>query len=183
VSARRMAMAIDMRTCVGCTACVVACATENDVAEGFARCWVVTEAAGRFPTLSLEIRSERCNHCEGAPCVTACPTGASSYGPGGTVLVDGRKCTGCKACMAACPYGARFVDPRTRTVDKCTFCAHRAESPDGWGTACATACPTDSIHFGDLADPRSDMARLLATRRWRTRLPEAGTRPKIFYLE
>jgi Fe-S-cluster-containing dehydrogenase component len=179
----RVAMAVDTRTCVGCAACVVACATEHDVAEGFTRTWIVTEAAGRFPDVTLEIRSERCHHCEAAPCVGACPTGASYVGPGGTVQVDGAKCTGCKACMAACPYGARFVDPRTRAVDKCTFCAHQASAPEGWSTACAVACPTDSIHFGDLDDPDGELARLLTRRRWRTLLAEAGTRPRLFFLE
>lgn len=182
---RRMGMAIDTRTCVGCTACVVACKTENDVGEGFARDWITTELVGQFPSLEMEIRSERCNHCEDAPCVAACPTGASYYGPGGTIQVDADKCTGCKACIAACPYGARFVDPRTNTVDKCTFCAHRSERPEsqgGWKTACQTVCPTESIHFGDLNDPTSEVSRLLATRASKTLLPEAGTRPRVFYL-
>jgi Fe-S-cluster-containing dehydrogenase component len=179
----RMGMVIDTRTCVGCTACVVACKTENDVAAGFARDWITTELVGRFPDLQMEIRSERCNHCEDAPCVAACPTGASYYGPGGTIQVDPDRCTGCKACIAACPYGARFVDPRTDTVDKCTFCAHRSEDADGWTTACQTACPTESIYFGDLDNPDSEVSRILAARRSRTLLPEAGTRPKVFYLE
>lgn len=178
----RMGMAIDTRTCVGCTACVVACKTENDVAEGFARSWVTSELVGEFPSLQLEIRSERCNHCDDAPCVAACPTGASYYGPGGTVQVDADKCTGCKACIAACPYGARFVDPRTETVDKCTFCAHRAEE-GGWTTACQEVCPTESLVFGDLNDPTSEVSGALATRKSRALLPEAGTRPKVFYLE
>ena len=180
---RRMGMAIDTRTCVGCTACVVACKTENDVAEGFARDWITSELVGRFPSLEMEIRSERCNHCEDAPCVAACPTGASYYGPGGTIQVDADKCTGCKACIAACPYGARFVDPRTDTVDKCTFCVHRSDDPGGWTTACQTACPTESIYFGDLNDPRSEVSRVLATRKSHALLPEAGTRPKVFYLD
>jgi Fe-S-cluster-containing dehydrogenase component len=178
----RMAMAVDTRTCVGCAACVIACATEHDVAPGFTRTWIVTEAAGRFPDVTVEIRSERCHHCEASPCVSACPTGASYLGPGGTVQVDADRCTGCKACMVACPYGARFIDPRTRAVDKCTFCAHNADAPGGWTTACASACPTTSLHFGDLDDAQGELARLLATRRWRTLLPEAGTRPKLFFL-
>jgi Fe-S-cluster-containing dehydrogenase component len=180
---RRMGMAIDTRTCVGCTACVVACKTENDVAEGFARDWITSELVGQFPSLQMEIRSERCNHCEEAACVSACPTGASYYGPGGTIQVDPDKCTGCKACIAACPYGARFVDPRTNTVDKCTFCAHRGQDGGAWTTACQEVCPTESIYFGDLNDPGSEISRVLATRKSHTLLPEAGTKPKVFYLE
>lgn len=179
----RMGMAIDIRTCVGCTACVVACKTENDVAEGFARDWITSELVGQFPALRMEIRSERCNHCESAPCVSACPTGASYIGPGGTIQVDPERCTGCKACIAACPYGARFVDPRTNTVDKCTFCAHRADREGDWTTACQDVCPTRSILFGDLNDPTSEVSRALETRKFHTLLPSAGTRPKVFYLE
>jgi Fe-S-cluster-containing dehydrogenase component len=60
----------------------------------------------------MEIRSERCNHCDNAPCVTCCPTGASHVEAAGkTVQVTADKCIGCKACIASCPYGARFVHP------------------------------------------------------------------------
>lgn len=177
----RYAMAVDTRTCVGCAACVIACKTEHDLPDGYARSWVWTGTSGEYPDLSMAIRSERCNHCDDAPCVAACPTGASHYGPGGTVLVDARKCTGCKACMAACPYGARFVDPRTGTVDKCTFCVHRIERGEPT-TACQAVCPTASIHFGDLDDHDSAIVRLLARREWYPLLPEAGTRPRHFYL-
>lgn len=178
---RRFAMVIDSRTCVGCAACVIACKTENAVADGHSRDWILTETTGTFPHLALTIWSARCNHCEDAPCVSACPTGASYVGEGGLVLVDRDVCTGCKACIAACPYGARFIDPRDGTTDKCTFCAHRVL--DGTPTtACQEVCPTGSIHFGDLADPASDVARLVATRTATTLLPDAGTRPRVFYL-
>src|SRR4030042_763129 len=178
---KRYAMAIDTRTCVGCSACVIACKTENRVADGYRRDWIRTETNGTYPNLRMTIQSERCNHCTDAPCVSACPTGASYYGPGSTVLVDRHKCTGCKACIAACPYDARFVAPAVGAVDKCTFCVHRL----GHGiptTACQEVCPTESISFGDLADPLSDLSRLLARRAHYSLRPEAGTRPRHFYL-
>ena len=73
----RFGMVIDTTRCVGCMDCVVACKTENSVPEGFCRDWITQEVSGRYPTLRLEIRSERCNHCDNPPCVTCCPTGAS----------------------------------------------------------------------------------------------------------
>jgi Fe-S-cluster-containing dehydrogenase component len=178
---RRFAMAIDTRTCVGCAACVIACKTENRVADGVSRDWITTETTGTFPALAMTIRSERCNHCADAPCVSACPTGASYVGPGGIVLIDRDRCTGCKACLAACPYDARFIDPDTGAADKCTFCAHRVLNGVPT-TACQDVCPTASIHFGDLNDPASDVAQLLAARPHAGLRPEAGTRPMVFYL-
>ncbi len=178
---KRYAMAIDTRTCVGCSACVIACKTENAVADGYTRDWITTRTTGTYPALAMTIQSERCNHCEDAPCVSACPTGASYVGPGGTVLVNQDKCSGCKACIAACPYGARFIDPAVGAIDKCTFCVHRTQAGIPT-TACQDVCPTESIHFGDVNDPASDIARVLATREHYTLLPDAGTRPRHYYL-
>ena len=176
----RLAMVIDTRRCVGCTDCVVACKTENGVPEGFCRDWITEEVRGAFPTLTLEIRSERCNHCDEPPCVSCCPTGASHvHDFGGVVLVDHDKCIGCKACIASCPYGARFVHPEGY-VDKCTFCIHRVEQ--GLLPACVSVCPTHCMHFGDLDDPNSEVSQLLASRKNHALMPEAGTKPRIFYL-
>ena len=176
----RFGMAIDTRRCVGCMDCVVACKTENQVPEGFCRNWVVQEVRGAFPELRMEIRSERCNHCDDAPCVSACPTGASHVEPlGRTVQIDKELCVGCKACLAACPYGARSIHP-DGTADKCTFCMHRVETGDE--PACVAVCPSRALHFGDLDDPKSEVARLIASRPHHTLLPEAGTGPRIFYL-
>jgi Fe-S-cluster-containing dehydrogenase component len=177
--ARRYGMAVDTRRCVGCNACVIACKTENALPQGGFRDWVVQEVWGTFPNLSMQIRSERCNQCSEAPCVGACPTGASHVAEGGVVLVNAAKCTGCKACMASCPYGARYVHPAGH-VDKCTFCLHRVAR--GKTTACAEVCPTRSLTFGDLSDPESPVARLLATRRHEVVKPEAGTSPNVFFL-
>lgn len=179
---RRVAMVLDTRRCVGCSACVIACINENRVPEGSFRDWIVTETRGRFPELAMEIRSERCNHCASAPCVTNCPTGASHYSQDGTVQVDPAKCTGCKACIISCPYHARFVHPKGY-IDKCSFCIHRRPA-DGemWNTACAEICPTECITFGDLSDPESAPSRLLASRDAKVNAPEAGTHPAVWYL-
>lgn len=84
----RYGMTVDEKLCVTCNACVIACKNENKVPEGEARCWTAQEERGVFPLLTVETRSERCNHCENAPCVSACPTRASYYAEGGIVLVD-----------------------------------------------------------------------------------------------
>jgi Fe-S-cluster-containing dehydrogenase component len=172
-------MVIDTKRCVGCMDCVVACKTENNVPEGYNRDWITEEVRGKNPTLQMEIRSERCNHCANPPCVYCCPTGASHIHAGGVVLVTHEKCIGCKACIAACPYDARFVHPEGY-IDKCTFCIHRVEQ--GLKPACVSVCPTHCMHFGDLEDPQSEVARLLASRAHHSLLPQTGCRPHVFYL-
>ena len=177
----RFGMVIDTKKCVGCMDCVVACKTENDVPDGHCRDWISQRLQGEMPDLRLTITSERCNHCDLPPCVTCCPTGASHVQDfGKVVLVDHGKCIGCKACLAACPYGARFIHP-DGYADKCTFCMHRVER--GLMPACVDVCPTHCMHFGDLDDPESEVSRLIATRRHFVLKPDAGTRPRIFYLE
>ena len=177
---KRYAMAMDPRQCVGCNACVLACKGENKTPDHGFRDWIVTETRGSFPHLTQEIRSERCNHCSIAPCVSACPTGASHVNEGGTVQVTRRKCTGCKACIAACPYDARYVHP-DGFVDKCTFGLHRVR--EGKDPACVTICPTEALAFGDLSDPQSPVSRLLRRRPHRVLKPEAGLEPNLFILE
>ena len=176
---RRYAMTVDTRRCVGCNACVLACKAENKLPEHGFRDWIVTETRGTFPHLRQEIRSERCNHCDSTPCVAACPTGASHKDEGGTVLVDHDKCTGCKACIAACPYSARYVHP-DGYVDKCTFCLHRVKQ--GKQPACVELCPTSALSFGDLNDPESPVSRLLHERASKVVKPETGLRPNVRFL-
>jgi Fe-S-cluster-containing dehydrogenase component len=172
-------MAIDTRRCVGCNACVLACKAENNLPEGGYRNWITTETVGEFPHLKMEIRSERCNHCSLAPCVSACPTGASQIAEGGVVLVDPDRCTGCKACIAACPYGARYVHPDGH-VDKCTFCLHRVQR--GQMPACVDICPTKALVFGDINDPNSEISQLLRERDYKVNKPELGLKPNVFFL-
>jgi Fe-S-cluster-containing dehydrogenase component len=176
----RFGMVIDTKKCVGCMDCVVACKTENDVSEAFNRDWIVQDVRGKNPDLQMEIRSERCNHCDNPPCVYCCPTGASHvHDLGGVVLVTHDMCIGCKACLAACPYDARFIRP-DGYADKCTFCIHRVEK--GLDPACVSVCPTHCMYFGDFDDPNSQVSKLLASRKNHSLIPEAGTKPQIFYL-
>ena len=176
----RYGMVIDTKKCVGCMDCVVACKTENEVPEGFSRDWIAYETIGKFPKIQMEIRSERCNHCDNPPCVYCCPCNASHISDaGGIVLVHYDKCSGCKACIAACPYNARFIHPEGY-ASKCTFCVHRVEK--GELPACVSVCPTYCMHFGDLDDPNSEVSRLLQERKYHSIIPEAGTKPQIFYL-
>jgi Fe-S-cluster-containing dehydrogenase component len=175
----RRVMVIDTRRCVGCEACVVACKTENRVPEGTYRDWVVQETRGEFPNLALAIRSQRCNHCSNAACVSNCPVGASYYRGDGTVQVDRDLCTGCRACIEACPYEARYLHPEG-FVDKCTLCVHRLDR--GLSTACETVCPTGAIVTGDADDPSSEVARRLKHSGVSVVTPEAGTHPNVYYL-
>ena len=175
----RYAMAIDTKKCVGCSDCVVACQIENNVPEGYCRDWVTETVTGQYPDLSLELRSERCNHCDNAPCVRCCPTGASQISEGGIVIVQHNKCIGCGACIESCPYGARFFHPEGY-VDKCTFCIHRVKQ--GLKPACVAVCPTKCMYFGDIDDPSSEISVLLAKRSHKVLAPEAGTNPHVFYL-
>ncbi len=175
----RYAMAVDTKRCVGCSDCVVACQTENNVPVGYCRDWIVEETIGAYPDLTLEIRSERCNHCEDAPCVRCCPTSASHIAEGGIVLVEPDDCIGCKACIASCPYDARFVHPEGY-VDKCTFCIHRVR--EGKKPACVSVCPTTAMIFGDLDDKNSEISKALRSRKHKTLIPEAGTKPQVYYL-
>lgn len=175
----RYAMAVDTKKCVGCSDCVVACQTENKVPIGFCRDWVVEIVTGVFPEVEVELRSERCNHCDNSPCVRCCPTGASHYADGGIVVVTPNDCIGCGACIQSCPYDARYSHPEGY-VDKCTFCKHRVER--GYEPACVGVCPTNCLYFGDLNNPKSDVSVALKKRKYKVLAPEAGTKPQVYFL-
>ena len=176
----RYAMAIDVDRCLACQACLVACKTENEVPDDRYRLKMREMVAGRFPDLVAEIRMEQCFHCEDPPCVPVCPTGATYQTDEGLVLIDPDRCTGCKACVTACPYNARYVHPGG-WVDKCSFCDHRLEV--GLEPACVETCPTGARAFGDLDDPDSDVNRAIAAAGSSGVLrPSTGTEPRLFYL-
>src|SRR4026209_1046855 len=105
------------------------------------------------------------------------PTAALSRRPDGIVDFDGARCIGCKSCMQACPYDALYIDPETKTAAKCHYCAHRVEA--GLEPACVVVCPVQAIVPGDLDDPHSPIARLVASQQTEVRKPEEGGRPEL----
>jgi Fe-S-cluster-containing dehydrogenase component/formate-dependent nitrite reductase membrane component NrfD len=175
----RYGFLIDQDTCIGCHACTVACKAEHDVPLGVNRTWVKYIESGTFPDATRHFAVMRCNHCENAPCVTICPTGALFHRDNGIVDFDTASCIGCKSCMNACPYDALYIDPADHTAQKCNFCAHRVEV--GLQPSCVVVCPTQSIVAGDLDDPTSRISQMLDAHEVLVRAPEQGTRPKLFY--
>jgi Fe-S-cluster-containing dehydrogenase component/formate-dependent nitrite reductase membrane component NrfD len=176
----RYGFVIDQRRCIGCHACTVACKEENRVPLGAFRTWVKYVERGAFPNTRRYFSVLRCNHCDAAPCVTICPTVALYRRDDGIVDFDGGRCIGCKSCMQACPYDALYIDPETSTAAKCNYCAHRVEV--GLEPACVIVCPERAIIAGDLDDPASAIATIVAREPVQVRKAEQGTRPKVFYL-
>jgi len=176
----KYAFVIDQRKCIGCHACTVACKAENDVPIGVYRTWVRYIERGEFPHTRRYFLVNRCNHCDDAPCVAICPTRALYKRPDGIVDFDSSRCIGCKSCMQACPYDALYIDPNTHTAAKCNYCAHRTEL--GLEPACVVVCPERAIIAGDLHNPASEIARIVAREPVRTRKPEQGTGPNVYYL-
>ena len=177
----KYAMVVDQRRCVACMACVVACKKENDVPPGQFRTRVLEMVEGEFPMLRMELRSELCNHCDNPPCVYNCPTGASYKSEDGPVLLKQNRCVGCKACVAACPYDARYINEDKGYADKCTFCAHRIK--EGKQPACVATCIGKSRIFGDLEDPNSAVSMALRSNHHEVLLASAGTNPRVFYIK
>ena len=211
-------MVIDLDRCTGCQACVMACKAENNVPA------VGAKEAARGRTISwmqvlVEESEERtrfmprpCLQCDDPPCTRVCPVYATYRNPEGIVAQIYARCIGCRFCMAACPYNAKYfnwlryqqaapgqnpdVSVRPKgVVEKCTFCHHRLQkardrargegrelASGDYVTACAETCPTQAIAFGDLSDSGSEVARLAKSPRAFKLNAELGTKPKVIYL-
>ena len=123
-----------------------------------------------------------CQQCSDAPCVTVCPTGAAHRDPKtGIVTMYADKCVGCKYCIVACPYNARFINEETKVADNCDFCLH-TRPEKGQQPACVEACKYDALVFGDLNDPNSYINKLLAVKDSVRIRPELGTEPSLRYI-
>ena len=177
----RWGKVIDNRRCIGCHACTTACKMEHLVPLGVTRTYVKQVDVGTYPNVRRQFQVTRCNQCDQAPCVTICPVTAMFRRPDGIVDFDREECIGCKACIAACPYDAIFINPETHSAEKCNFCAHRIDQ--GLEPACVIVCPERAIVIGDLDDPASEVSVLMAREHSAVRKPEKGTEPKVAYVE
>ena len=200
---KKLGLVIDLDICVGCHACAVNCKEWNT--GGHSAPLTDTNAYGPDPSgvwfnrvHTFEVVSDdgcgrmvhfpkSCLHCEDAPCVTVCPTGASyKRVEDGIVLVDADQCIGCKLCSWACPYGAREYDEDAGVMKKCTLCIDRIYNEtlpeDMRVPACVSTCPAGARSFGDLGDPDSAVSKLSDRRGGYALMPEQGTKPVNRYL-
>lgn len=157
----------DLKNCIGCFSCEVACKSSKRLSAGPRICRVLTvgpRSVGGLPrTASIFMP---CFHCENPWCVAACPTGAMQRRPeDGVVFVDSDLCVGCKTCMSACPWGAPQWNSETGKVVKCDYCKDRLD--EGLNPACVTVCTTHCLYFGEANEipqlRRERYARAMAT--------------------
>lgn len=186
IPGKRYGMVIDLRRCVGCQACTVACTLENLPPLGQFRTTVnqyeVSDDDNLGSPAAFFMLPRLCNHCESPPCIPVCPTGATFQREDGIVVVDSDWCVGCGYCVQACPYEARFINKETNVADKCTFCAHRLEA--GLLPACVETCVGEARVIGDLRDPDSHISQLLKMNAKDIKVlkPDAGTSPRVYYI-
>ena len=174
-------MVIDVRRCIGCHSCTVSCKAEHDVPAGVNRTWVEYVEQGEYPNVARSFLPRICNHCSVPQCVAVCPTGATYKRPeDGIVVVDSGICIGCKYCIQACPYDARFLNPVTGFADKCDFCIHRVSK--GVPPACVETCIGGARIFGEISDPQSSISKLIARSPVTVLRREMGTMPNVYYI-
>lgn len=177
---QRWGMVIDLRKCIGCEACTVACSIENQVPNGQFRTIVSSYEVDINGLSTSAVLPRLCNHCEEPPCIPVCPVEATYQREDGIVVVDNTRCVGCAYCVQACPYDARFINSETNTADKCTFCVHRVEA--GLLPACVETCVGAARIFGDLNDPNSEVSKLIIKHKTDGLNPDQGTHPQVYYI-
>jgi phenylacetyl-CoA:acceptor oxidoreductase 27-kDa subunit len=149
----RWGMVIDLKKCINCYACMIACKQEHFLPPGVYWNRVIVSESGEYPQVVKLVYPVLCNHCKEAPCVNVCPSGASTRREDGIVTIDPKKCTGCQYCVVACPYqqrtfledgkkeyfpgqglteyeviGKKLYPLEPGTVIKCNFCKERVDS-------------------------------------------------------
>ncbi len=200
----RLGMVIDLKRCIGCFGCQVSCKSEHGTGPGTTYARVIKQESGTYPNVQRFSLPLLCMHCDDAPCVPVCPTGASQKREeDGIVFVEKDECVGCRACVMSCPYGARYFQDEEHhyfgngeganayeaamysthemgTVEKCDFCRHRLE--EGQEPACVSNCMCKARIFGDLDDPESEVSRLIREKAGSQLNADFGTNPSVYYL-
>ena len=217
---KKFGLVIDVGACIGCRTCMWACKEENNTPDTVSPLWIEvfqlpseTDLTGHPPYSDLREGATTsytqspqedkwympvgCFHCDNAPCVKVCPTGATYKSSDGLVLMDYQKCVGCRLCVVACPYSSRRFNwhkpsghPATQNdlvpnrpmgvAEKCTLCVHRIRR--GKLPRCVEVCPVQARHFGDLKDPHSEVSQLLKQNMGFRLLEEMNTQPSVRYI-
>ncbi|MCD7791963.1 MAG: 4Fe-4S binding protein [Oscillospiraceae bacterium] len=179
------AFVVDVAKCTGCYNCQLACKTEHAENDwmpytkpqpktGHFWCKLEEHVRGSRPKLDIYYLSRHCNHCENPSCIPACPEHAITKRPDGLVEIDQEKCSGCRECLAACPYEAIYFNDECGVAQKCTGCAHLLDNTD-LIPRCVDACPTGTIKFGEKEELMDDIEGA------ETLMPETGCRPQVYY--
>ena len=177
---KKYAMIVDLDRCTGCQSCVIACKAQNKTTKGFFNTRIETREEGKFPKSFLRFIPRQCNQCEEPPCVDACGNDATFKLTNGIVVTDWERCVGDGACVASCPYDARFLDPESgNKADKCDFCVSRLEK--GLEPECVVSCPSAARIFGDLANPEGEFASYIKNKKLQQPLENVDTGAKVLY--
>ncbi len=178
------AMLIRQDRCIDCERCLEACATTNNVPSYGYRTNILEKTSPLAIGQKTEFIPVLCNHCNSPACVRACPTSATFKDKKtGIVRMRPERCIGCKTCMLACPYNARYL--RGRIADKCDYCWESRLSKGEELTACVAACPAGARVFGTMSDENSKVYQLVHQLQkpvWVLR-PETGADPFVFYMK
>jgi Fe-S-cluster-containing dehydrogenase component len=165
---------------------MTACKSVHGIAFGeqqgreYYRIWPEEVEEGAYPYVIRIMTPVLCMQCQEPPCVEACPVPGAIYSrEDGIVLIDDGACDGCGKCIPACPYGALYLREDRGVVDKCTFCVEDIDA--GREPVCVTTCPADALHFGDLDDPGSEVAKMIREKDARQAHPEYETQPSVYY--
>ena len=180
-------MVFDQNKCVGCRDCRIACNETNKLPKGVTRLLLELQddkiEGKRGYAADRRYVRVSCQQCSDAPCVTVCPTGAAHRDPKtGIVTMYADKCVGCKYCIVACPYNARFINEETKVADNCDFCLHSKNLAAGELPGCVAHCRFHALSFGDLNDPNSFVSKLLKAKDTVRIRPWLGTEPTLRYI-
>jgi tetrathionate reductase subunit B len=179
----------DVSICNGCYNCQIACKDEH-VANDWAPYAKPQPETGHFwlklneyirgtvPKVKMHYIPFLCMHCDNAECMKACKIEGAIYKrDDGLVIIDPTKCTGCKSCVDACPYGAIYFNQNLNLAQKCTGCAHLLDS--GWKEPrCVDACPTLALKFMEEDQAKEYIQKAEYIKPERRKLDK----PRVYYL-